>query len=39
MKVSELIAALEEFQTKLTEHERLLGKRAGHRAELSAVEK
>jgi predicted nucleotide-binding protein len=39
MKVSELIAALEEFQTKLTEHEELLEKRAGQRAELSVSEK
>jgi hypothetical protein len=39
MKVSELIPALEEFQTKLTEHEELLGKRAGQRAELSEPEK
>jgi hypothetical protein len=39
MKVSELIAALEEFQTKLTEHEELLDKRAGQRAELSVPQK
>jgi len=39
MKVSELIAGLEEFQTKLTEHEERLGKRAGQRAELSVPEK
>ena len=39
MKVSELIAALEEFQAKLAEHEALLEKRAGQRAELSVPEK
>jgi hypothetical protein len=39
MNVSELIAALEEFQTKLTEHQELLEKRAGQRAELSVLEK
>jgi REase_DpnII-MboI len=39
MKVSELIVALEEFQTKLAEHEALLEKRAGQRAELSESEK
>jgi hypothetical protein len=33
MKVSELIAALEEFQTKLTEHEELLHKRAGQQGQ------
>jgi hypothetical protein len=39
MNVSELIAALEEFQTKLTEHQELLEKRAGQRAEFSVLEK
>jgi hypothetical protein len=39
MKVSELIVALEEFQTKLAEHAALLEKRAGPRAELSESEK
>jgi hypothetical protein len=39
MKVSALIAQLEEFQTKLTEHGELLEKRAGQRAELSVAEK
>jgi hypothetical protein len=39
MRVSELIVALEEFQTKLAEHEALLEKRAGERAELSESEK
>jgi uncharacterized protein (TIGR02391 family) len=39
MKVSELIAALEEFQTKLTAHQELLGKRTGQRAEFSESEK
>jgi len=39
MKVSELVTALEEFQTKLTAHEELLQKRAGQRAEISEQEK
>jgi predicted nucleotide-binding protein len=39
MNVSELIAALEEFQTKLTEHQELLERRAGQRAEFSVLEK
>jgi hypothetical protein len=39
MKVSELVAALEEFQTKLTAHQELLGKRTGQRAEFSESEK
>jgi hypothetical protein len=39
MKISELIVALEEFQQKLTEHQELLDKRAGQRAELSVPEK
>ena len=39
MKVSELVAALDEFETKLTEHVELLDKPAGQRAELSVPQK
>ena len=39
MKVFDLVAALEEFQTKLTAHQELLGKQTGQRAEFSEPER